>query len=357
MRVQLGPGELRLLRKLALDPSLRQADLARELGITRSAVNQLWKKLKTEHNLTVRGNLDYGRLGLQLIFGWASGAETSNVLDKFAGWLKTNALVTRLTRSVMSSTMDGRIFFEAVVPLGDHHTWFTSQVARFQKRPYSLTIDWAIASSIAFNLNLGLFDGSKWGFSNDFRLEASIGAARPYVDVLPVVGTVEQTESDGMNCSDLLISTAIDRDYYVNASQVASLFEDCDQKPPSDRTIRRRLEQLRKLAVPYVLIDGINLDQKLMVCLKDLTSDASDLSRLLNAQASTFPKARVISGGGLTVLDLEIPRSVDWLTMSQILAGLSGNTSEICTFIANRNEIEKRLESVVSLIISRAPSE
>ena len=353
----MGPGELRLLRRLALDPSLRQADLANELGITRSAVNQLWKKLQTERNLAVRGNLDYGRLGLQLIFGWACGIETSDVLDKFSSWLNTNTLVSRMTRSVMSSTMDGRIYFEAVVPVGDHHSWFTSQVARFEKRPYNLSIDWSIASSIAYNLNLGLFDGMNWIFTNDFRLEASIGAAKSYVDVLPVVGTVAQTESSNLSTSDFLITSAIDRNYYVNATDVTRLFESKGLTPPSGRTIRRKLERLRELAIPYVHIENINLDQKLLVCLKDLTPGESPLARLLHAQASTFPKARVVSGGGLTVLDLEIPKSVDWLTMSQILSGLSGNTSETCTFIANRHEIEKRLENVVSLIISRMPSE
>jgi hypothetical protein len=253
--------------------------------------------------------------------------------------------------------MDGRIYFEAIVPLGDHHAWFTSQVSRFEKRPYSLSIDWAIASSIAYNLNLGLFDGAKWRFSNDFRLEASIGAARSYVDVLPVVGTVQQTESRSMSRSEFLITSAIDKNYYVNATDVAKLFEAEGLIPPSGRTIRRKLERLRSLADPYVHIENINLDQKLLVCLRDLGPGDSPLSRLLHAQASTFPKARVVSGGGLTVLDLEIPESVDWLTMSQILSGLSGNTSEICTFIANRNEIEKRLANVVSLIISRTPSE
>ncbi|MGQ4912098.1 MAG: MarR family transcriptional regulator [Candidatus Thorarchaeota archaeon] len=345
------------MRRLSLDPSLRQADLARELGISRSAVNQVWKRLEQERNLIVRGNMDLGRLGLQLIFGWASGLETSDVLDKFSRWLHTNSLVSRMTRSVMSSTMDGRIYFEAIVPLGDQHTWFTSQVARFQKRPYSLSVSWSTASTIAYSLNPGLYDGEQWRFSNDFRLEASIGAAKSYVDVLPVVNTVSQSKVQNTDLSDIVVASAIEKDFHATGHEVRELFETYGVSRPSDRTIRRKLEKMRGLATPYVHIDRVGLNQKLLVCLKDPSPGGSPLSRLLHAQVGTFPKAHIVSGGRLTVLDLEIPDTVDWLTMSQILSTLSGNTSEICTFIANRNDIEKRLENVVSLIAQRTPDE
>ena len=113
---------------------------------------------------------------------------------------------------------------------------------------------------------------------------------------------------------------------------------------------------MRQQAVlPYVHLSNIGLPQKLIVCIKTESED-SPLSRVLHAQASSFPKARVISGSSLTVLDLEAPRTVDWLTMTQILTNLAGNTSEICTFIADRNEIDTRLDSVVSTITSRMPS-
>jgi hypothetical protein len=110
-----------------------------------------------------------------------------------------------------------------------------------------------------------------------------------------------------------------------------------------------------KVSIPYADLLNIGLPQKLIVCIK-AESEESPLSRVLHAQASTFPKARVISGSLMTVLDLEAPKTVDWLTMSQLLTNLAGNTSEICTFIADRNEIGKRLESVVSSITSRMPS-
>ncbi|MHA1634321.1 MAG: hypothetical protein ACTSUZ_07155, partial [Candidatus Thorarchaeota archaeon] len=107
---------------------------------------------------------------------------------------------------------------------------------------------------------------------------------------------------------------------------------------------------------PYVEIDNIGLPQRLMICIRDDTYYKSAFSRLLHAQAGTFPKARVVSGPSLTLLELEIPSSVEWLALSQVLSSLAGNASEICTFIADSIERETRLESVVSHLTSRTPS-
>lgn len=353
----LGPGELRLLRRLVIDPSLRQAKLADELDVTRSAINQIWHKLQAEFHVCVRSNLDYGKLGLGLIFGWAQDSENSDVLMKFSRWLHSNPFVTRLTKSIMSSTMDARVYFEAVLPMGNQYAWFQSQIERFGKRPYSLRMNVEVASNVSHHMNLGLFDGTSWGFSHDFRLEASIGAARDYVRVLPDVDSVKQSETSNTPLVNLVIAAAIESNYHATASEVKKKINDLGLESLSGRTLRRRLARLRKiLTLPYVNIKDIGLDQKLLVCVKDENSQESITSRLLHAQASTFPKARVLSGKDLTVLDLETPLAVDWLTMSQILSGLVGNTSEICTFIANNHEIEKRLESVVSHLASRMPS-
>ena len=354
----LGPGELRLLRRLAIDPTLRQAELARELNVSRSAVNQAWKKLEDERNLAVRGSLDYGQLGLQMIFGWASGPEGSDILSKFSSWLRSSSFVTRMTQSVMSSMMDARVYFEAVIPLGSSQEWFQSQIDRFTKRPYSLSIQWGVASGVSHHLNLGIFDGASWTFSNDFRFEASIGAAKGNVEVLPVVGTVEQSEAAEPVLEDLVYAAAIADNFFVSAPEVAERFIALDYKTPGGRTIRRNLSRFRAtIARPYLELANVGLVQKLMLCLRDPDSSPSQLSRLLQAQASTFPQSRVISSSGLTVLDLGIPANVDWLTMSQILSGLAGKSSEICTFIANHHEIQKRLESVVTLFASRARSQ
>ena len=354
----LGPGELRLLRRLVIDPSLRQAKLADEFDVTRSAINQIWHKLQADFHAGIRSNLDYGNIGLGLIFGWAQDNENSDVLTKFGRWLHTNPFVTRLTRSVMSSNMDARIYFEAILPRDNQFEWFKSQIDRFGKRPYSLGMEVEVAMNVSHHMNLGIFDGTKWRFSHDFRLEASIGAARDYAKVLPVVDTVKQSETSYAPLVDMLIAAVMESNYHATASDIQKRLDELGLNPISGRTLRRRLARFRKtMTLPYVSINNIGLDRKIMVCVKDDESLESTTSRLLHAQASTFPRARVLSGKTLTVLDLETPLTVDWLTMSQILSGLVGNTSEICTFIANNHEIEKRLESVVSHLASRIPSE
>ena len=352
----LGRSELRLLNRLAIDPSMKQATLARELGVTRSAISQLWAKLEREYGLAIRGNIDYGQLGLRLFFGWAQASETSDVLMKFSRWLKSNSLVTRLTGSMMSSTLGEMVYFEAIVPLGDRHSWFQKQIERFRKRPYSLTIELDEASNISHHMNLALFDGSTWSFSNDFRLLASIDAAKGYVDVLPSVSTVKQSKGAESALEDFVTVSAIESNYHVTATELANRFVELEIKPSAGRTLRRKIAKMKKkITLPYADLQNIGLSQKLIVCIKT-ESEKSSISRVLHAQASTFPKAKVISGSSMTVLDLEVPKTVDWLTMSQILTNLAGNTSTICTFIADRNEIGKRLESVVSAITSRMPS-
>jgi hypothetical protein len=181
-------------------------------------------------------------------------------------------------------------------------------------------------------------------------------AAKGYVEVLPSVGTMTQSKGADMSVANLIIAAAVEANYFVTATELAQLFTNLNHKPPAGRTLRRKIAEARKTtALPYVHLSNVGLPQKLIVCIKTESED-SPLSKVLHAQASTFPKARVISGSSLSVLDLEAPKTVDWLAMTQILTDLAGNTSEICTFIADRNEIDTQLESVVSSIASRTPS-
>ncbi|MFW9806378.1 MAG: hypothetical protein ACFFFK_06575 [Candidatus Thorarchaeota archaeon] len=347
---------MRLLNRLAIAPSTRQSALASDLGVTRSAINQLWMKLEETYELIIRGNIDYGSLGLRMLFGWAQASGTSDVLMKFSRWLNSNSFVTRQTNSMMSSTLVEVIYFEAIVPLDERYSWFFKQIERFRKRPYSLTIELQEVMSISHHLNLGLFNGNTWSFNNDFRLLATMDAAKDYVDVLPSVDTVTQSKGAKAAVDDLVAAAALESDYFVTATKLAQTFEKLGINPKAGRTLRRKIADMRtKVALPYVHLTNIGLPQKLMVCIKTESKDSS-LSRVFHAQASSFPKARVISGSPLTVLDLDAPRTVDWLTMTQILANLVGNTSEICTFIANRNEIEAQLESVVSTMASQMHS-
>lgn len=352
----LGIGELRLLRHLVIDPSLKQAALAKDLGVTRSAVNQIWRKLEHDYELGIRSIVDYGKLGMQLVFGWATAEESSKVITKFSRWLKTNSLVTDIAESIMSSTMEPRVYFEAVVPVGDRGVWFQNQLNRFRKRPYNLGIIESVASHVANHMNLGLFDGTRWEFQNEFRFEASIGVAKGYAEVLPVVRTLEQSTPRDAPIDNIIVASVIESNYHATATTVAQKIKKLGFEPPSERTLRRQLARTRKeMALPYVSLKNIGLTQRLIVCVHDVTA-GSPIARLLQSQASTFPKAHVVSDSDITVLDLDIPRSADWFKMSQILAQISGDTCEICTFIADNQQCRKGLDSVVSQLASRAPS-
>ena len=355
---EVGPGELRLLGRLIINPSLRQAGLARELDVSRSAVNQLWRNLVRDTNLAIRGTLDYGKAGLRPIFGWATSSRGSDVLTKFGHWLRSNRVVTAVFPSVMSSTFDSHIFFEAVLPLGHQSDWFYSQIDRFRKKPYSLTVYTCDCSKISHHINLGLFDGSTWSFPDNFRLEASFGVASSYVDILPNVDTIEQSVPVPLSLDTLLVAAALEDDYYTTATGLKEFYSSLNLNPDSGRTLRRRIDEIRKdMVTPYVEIDNIGLTQKLLVCIREDTSKESAFSQVLHAQAGTFPKARVLSGPSLTLLELDIPASVEWVTLSQVLSSLAGNASEICTFIADLREERTRLKSVVSYLMSRTSSE
>ncbi|MGY5880937.1 MAG: hypothetical protein RTV31_11840 [Candidatus Thorarchaeota archaeon] len=353
----LGPGEIRLVNRLVLDPSLRQADLARELGVSRSAVNQIWSNLFSANNLRVRSNLDYGKIGLQMIFGWAVSSGSSDILTKFSRWLESSRLVTNIVASKMASTFDSRLYFEAYLPMDNQASWFHSQVDRFRKKPYSLSIYTSETARISHHLNLGLFNGSTWEFPSSFRLEASIGAASGYVDILPTAGSVEQSRPTNEISDKILTATVLENDYFATATSLANLRLALGLKSWSGRTLRRQISSVREsIASPYVDIDNIGLSQRLLVCIRDDTNQESPFSRVLHAQAGTFPKARVVSGPNLTLLELMTPGSIEWLKLSQILSKLSSNALETCTFIANITEKQSRLESVVSQLISRIPS-
>jgi len=352
----LGPGELRLLNRLVIAPSLRQSDLAKELGVSRSAINQIWSKLSTANNLRIRSNLDYGKIGLQMVFGWAVSSG-GDILTKFSRWLESSRLITIIVKSKMSSTFDSRLYFEALLPVGNQASWFHSQIDRFRKKPYSLKIYTSESSRISYHMNLGLFDGTVWDFPNKFRLEASISAASTYVDILPTGGSVEQSNPIIDISQEILTAAVLENDYFATATILSDYQKKLGLEEESGRTLRRRIERVRaSITTPYVEIDNIGLTQRLLVCIRDNTQKESPLSRVLHAQAGTFPKARVVSGPSLTLLELLVPSSIEWLELSQVLSKLSGIASETCTFIADISEKETRLESVVSHLISRTPS-
>ncbi|MFX0107385.1 MAG: hypothetical protein ACFE7R_03810 [Candidatus Hodarchaeota archaeon] len=353
----LGPGELRLLRRLVIAPSLRQAALAQDLEVTRSAVNQLWHNLKQDRSLTIRGIIDYGAIGFRLLFGWARAGEGSNVIPKFQRWLAANPLATVAVESAISSTMDRRVYFEALLPHGERGSWFLSQLMRFQKRPYSLEFDFGFATHLANHMNLGLFDGRSWDFSVAFRLRASIDSARGYVDVLPQVSSVQQSEPSGIEFENAVVASALEENFFSTSTDLIQTYRSLKFPEPSERTLRRRLSNIRNsIAHPYASIENIGLTQTVLVLVKEM-SDIPELSRLLQTQATTFPKARVVNNDSLTAMILKLPYNSDWFTMSQLFSELATPASMICTFIANDVQIWKRLTDLVRYLALRQRSD
>ncbi len=354
---RLGTGELRLLRRLAIAPMSRKASLAQDLGVTRSAVTQLWDKLQRDYDLRIRGDFDYGKLGLTHLFGWAKAEEGSENIPKFASWLKSSSLTSVVIESAISSAMDRRVFFEARLPSDSRGQWFHSQLERFRKRPYSLDISYAVSSHISHHINLGLYDGTRWDFDAGFRFGATIDMAKGYADVLPVNPPIEQSTSSNLNSENLITSSEIDRNFFATASDLAYCFTRLGFEPPSERTLRRKLAFIRKKAAyPYVDIRNIGLTKTAVVSLNE-TAAQSSVARLLLAQASTLPKTRVLYAPGFTVLLLELPESVEWFTLSQVLFPLSGPSIEMCTFIAGEAQIWNSLESLTQYLVADRVSE
>ena len=349
----LGTGALKLLRKLAIDPSLSQAELAKELDVTRSAVNQIWQRLRKECNLSVRGSFDYGQLGLRLVFGWASDREGSDILPKFSRWLTSSPLTVVVMRSVMSSMMDTRVYFEALLPQGQRGVWFLDQLERFKKNPYNLSLVYGFSSHIANHLNLGLFDGRGWDMIDGFRFGATIDSAKGYADVLPDVRTSRQSDPVNVSLDDFIVASIIEQDFHATSRQLETNLSELSEPKMSERTLRRRLSAVRKKRiVPYLRIENIGLSQRIAISLEEARElDDSSLSRLLRVQATTLPKARVVHNDNLTSMILDLPESVSWFAISQVLSESAGATSTICTFIADDSQIWNGLDSLLEVLV------
>jgi hypothetical protein len=348
----LGSAELRLLNKLAIDPSLRPVRLAEELQVTRSAVSQTWSRLESTHNLRLRSNLDYGKLGMMVVFGWARSPELKGSLNKFSQWLGSSPYTSFMIKSQITSMMDTRVYFEVILPKGEPHKWFLDRLSSFRKRPYELETNYGIASQVAHHLNLGHYNGQRWEFESGFRFEASIDAAKDYADILPVVHSQQFSASSEVTLSTLAIAAALEDDYFISSSRLAQYLGRFGIEPPSQRTLRRLLTQAREaFCLPFLTLENIGLQNRAIVTLDQPVS--SPISKLLHAQASTFPKTRVISGSNLTAVDLLVPGTTDWVQISQALAHIAGSSSQTCTFIAERYLPRKGLEGVLSYISSR----
>jgi hypothetical protein len=339
--------ELRILRRLAINPSINQAGIAKQLGVTRSAVNQIWKRMQSERNLQVRSSLDYGGMGLKLLFGWARTSESLDSLSKFIGWLTTQPYVTQLTKADLSSTVESVVYFEAVLKRSLEPSRFEEQLVRFQKRPYDLTIEIDEATHLGNHLNLGLYDGSSWAFRSDFQLAASMEMARSYVDVLPETGMISQSSYAVYDHETATIAALLEDDYHLSSHNLSQKMADFGEEPPSDRTLRRRMKQIKKRYMrPFLDVRRIGLTQHVFVCLVE-EEQSTPISHMLRAYANVIPKVRTVSGLHQAVLEIQLPETMDWFALTNTLSGVIQDSADFFAFLTKKSVLRKGLEAVI----------
>jgi DNA-binding Lrp family transcriptional regulator len=351
--VILGTGVTRFLNRLAIDPSQRQAQMAKSLGFSRSAINQVWKKMEEDHNLKVRSNLDYGALGYHYVYGWGSTTDRGEAIGHLEAWLKRNPFTTTVYRSLMTSRMDTRIFFQALVPFGNHLADYLQSLERFRKRPYSLDVSRDLCSTIADKLNFGYYSNGEWNFESEYRFQASISAARSYASVLPTGRVVKQTTPSETDLVQSIIGASMESDYFVTSANVTKQISRFQIPALSERTLRRRISVVRRsIADAYIELHNIGLPKTVIITLKE--SRGADTYRVLQAQSSLFPKVRTLSGTDSLVLILEIPEQTDWFYISSAMSNIANSASEICTFIAEQLPFRRWLRDVVGHLLSKS---
>ncbi|MHA2423230.1 MAG: hypothetical protein ACXAEF_00450 [Candidatus Thorarchaeota archaeon] len=351
--MNLSSGVTKLLGRLAIDPSLRQSHLARDLNVTRSAVNQLWKKLELEHNLKIHSNLDYKSIGFHPIYGWATTRSDNDALSKFLKWTENNKYTTRIVKSQMTSKMDSRVMFEALIPEGNDFKSFLETLERFRKKPYKLDITYDLSKHLANHFNFGYFDGRTWEFQTDFRFEASIDASKQYADILPV----GQSRRQGFICRtsihDRTIAAALESNFFSTSSDISNTLSRVGLDIPSERTLRRRINKFRAtIAQPYISLGNIGLTRMIVISLE--ASEQSNEYKLLRSHAVTLPRVRVLSGSDSIVLILGLPAQTDLFRISNAIANVVGDPSEMCTFIAEQVGDRRWLENIVHKMTVRS---
>ena len=318
--------------------------LAEDLDVTRSAVNQIWHRLVQERDMQIRGLVDYGRLGISWVFGWAesSGTDTDD-LSKFSRWLTINPFTSLVTESVLTSTMDTKVYFEALVPKGQKQNLFLNQLNRFRKRPYGLTVTADEVIQVANHINLGLFDGRGWHFDDGFRLEATIGVVKDYAEILPTGRSLTLSREGSASINDVIIASAMESEFHISSQRVSRLFSELGFWPIPDRTLRRRMAKMREtMILPYMNLESIGLPQRLTICFQIKSTEAF-MNQLLHAQASMFPQAHVLSGSHLAILSLRLPVAAGWLKMTDAMAQLFQGTAQMFTFLSETPPIRKGL--------------
>ncbi len=341
-----------MLRRLIISPWMRQADLSRELGVSRAAIRQIWRRFQSRNSLAVRGSVQYAQLGLHKMFGWAWDRGKSDTLDKFSRWLDMSPFVYLQLRSSMSSMLDNRVYFEALLPDDLRLSWFREQLGRFMKPPYNLHLEYDFAIGTEYHMNLGAFDGKRWHLQDAFRFGTSMDATLQYLDILPVTDIPVPQIAQNVSTEKLVIASCLEREYYCSSSDVERQFVALNLKPPSQRTLRRRINSIRtELASPFVEIDNLDLDQRILVCVSG-THERPRVMKLLMVQARAFPNVCIAWGTRLAVLDIFMPSEVEWVPVSSAFVQLSNHEAVVCTLLCESKERRKALEQVIPYLIS-----
>lgn len=342
--------ELTLVSRVALNPNLRQIDLARSLDVSRSAVNQLWKRLTRERMFGVKSLVNYGKFGINWIFGWSEGATSDRQLDKFIKWLTLTPYTIRVEESTLSSSMNRIVYFEALTPSGEIAIQFKQQLNRFRKRPYDIKIEYNYVNHARDAINFGGFDGTKWDIEDGFRFSTIMGATKSFADILPT----ERTLRMGNKCAgptELAITAVLQQDYHTSSRKMQKLLIDKFAVEIADRTLRRRLPQIRSsFVMPYVSIDQIGLTQTVLFCFK-FNEKSINITQFIHAQTSFFPRFRILFGSGLAALRLQLPSDINWLAMAESFIHNLKGTSDVIAFVIDVPLIRKELEHVFPYFI------
>ncbi|MHA1653839.1 MAG: hypothetical protein ACTSYX_01685 [Candidatus Thorarchaeota archaeon] len=346
--VNLTRSEFRLFRRAVLRPWLRPAALSEDLGLSRSAVSQLLRNLVRKTGFRIKGLLKYPLLDMTVVFGWAQSEGDTKTLGKFTRWLQSRPSVYATARSVLTSMMDNRVYFEALLHRDRELSWFLTQLRRFTRKPYLLDVLFETSTGPQHSFYLADFDGSSWNIDLSFRFEAAMSAARNYTDIFPESEDEPTSAKVGsLTPADLAILTVLEDNYFATYDDAAAEIRLHGLPVPRGRTLRRRLALLKKSLVrPYVFVRDIGLPERVIVSVQDW-SEGRRITRLLEGRFSQFPYARLLSGDQLSLFDLSLPASVDVAHFAQSLVRLAGGDAQICASVTEDRIVGKELLPVL----------
>ncbi len=336
--------EWTVLSRIALNPQMKQVQLARALGVTRSAINQIWTRLRRERDFRVPSIINFGKMGLEWIFGWAEEKRGTEGLDKFVRWATITPFVKTLTRARLASTMNPIVLFEMLVPRGSVTSHLKEQLHRFRKKPYELTIDAEHVNLASYNLNLGRFNGKRWVFDDIFKMSTILEATKRFADIIPVSSGVRMGTGT-FNARDLVIAAVLERDYHASAKQVQKFMMKVGMWIP-DRTLRRHLTRVRNMVRPYVCINNLGLDNQVMIGFKYIR-DEEMLTQFIHSQISMFPKTMILTGPHLSRLIINLPDEINWLAVVESFRANLEDSAHVTGCIIDRPQIRKGLEQMV----------